>query len=219
MEHAHRLSVALQSHSRCPASLVAGWLVAAGIGMAGCASSDASGCTKDSDCAAGRICNADGRCEDRSPVDAGANASDSGGAGSDDGGSTVSDSGAAGADISGIWRLCGSAGYYVQSGGEVIAITVAQGQASAYELAADGGAVLLKGAGADGGDSTTLLSGPYDTGSRIWSPQFNWASTTNYSARLTFSADGTRFTGTLSVYGPPIAWYGGREDGSFVCAK
>jgi hypothetical protein len=195
-------------------------LLAAGVASAACSASSGSGCTKDTDCAEGRICSSDGRCEDRSPSDPGSNASDSGGTAVEEGGSTGSDSGGASSEISGIWRLCGSAGYYVQPGGEVIVITAAQGQASAYELAADGSAVVQQTAGPDGGDTTTLLSGPYDTPSRVWTPQFYESGHNVYSARLTFSADGTRFTGTLSAYGPdPITWYGGREDGTFTCSK
>jgi hypothetical protein len=134
----------------------------------------------------------------------------------DDGGTTGSDSADASADISGTWRLCGTDTYYVPSGGEVIVITAAQGQASAYELGGDGGVVVQLAAGADGGDTTTMLDGPYDAASRVWMPRFYWPNN-DYSARLTFSTDGTRFTGTLSAYGSPSAWWGGREDGSFVC--
>ena len=198
------------------------WLATSAVlGVAACSASDSSGCTKDTDCATGRICGSNGRCEDATSGSDSGSSGDSGGASSDGGATSGEASGPL--DISGEWRLCDTqaqAGnpYYIPAGGEVVSAAVAHGVASAYLLSADGGVA-----------SAPVLSGPLDQASRVWTADFfTFDSVTGKvdntypsSVRVTFSSDGTRFTAvvTLPDESGGGGWFGGREDGVFTCSK
>ncbi len=145
-------------------------------------------------------------------------------------------------DVTGTWRLCESGAsddpggfHYVAPGGVLLDLTQQQGSASASEIGGDGGVVELStgwindaGFLCDGGscgDTTVLLGGPFDPVSRVWSAGFLWphrddtgATIETYPARLTFSADGQRFTGIIDDGSGGASLFGGREDGSFTCA-
>ena len=111
-------------------------------------------------------------------------------------------------DITGTWLLCDSSaqlgqydfpggGYWVTPGGYVLRITVRQGIADGSEIGGDGGPIYRP-AGFE--QYPTVVA--------------------TYPALLTFSADGTRFTGILSNdIGVTASWFGGRDDGSFNCNR
>jgi hypothetical protein len=151
-------------------------------------------------------------------------------------------------DITGTWLLCDTAaqagqsdhpggGNYVRVGGEILDVTVQQGIASASEVGGDGGPVSESigwltdsGVACDGGscgETNVLLSGPFDPTSRVWTAGFLWPHETQYPtivetypALLTFSADGTRFTGIMDDgSGAQVSWFGGRDDGTFTCSS
>jgi hypothetical protein len=150
-------------------------------------------------------------------------------------------------DITGTWRLCDVAaesgmsdypggGTYIEQGGILLELTEQQGLATASEMSGDGGVVQqsigwIDDAGdfCDGGscgETSVLLSGPFDPVSRVWSAGFLWphgegtgGTIETYPARLTFSVDGARFTGIMDDGSGPANWFGGREDGSFACAS
>jgi hypothetical protein len=140
-------------------------------------------------------------------------------------------------DITGTWLLCDSSaqlgqydfpggGYWVTPGGYVLRITLQQGVAAGSEIGGDGGPVYRPaGFDVDSGVTSVILSGPFDPTSRVWTAGFLWPHgeqyptvVATYPALLTFSADGTRFTGILSNdVGVTASWFGGRDDGSFDC--
>ena len=150
-------------------------------------------------------------------------------------------------DITGTWRLCDVAaetggsdypggGTYLQPGGILLDVTQQGGVVSASQIGADGGAVEhttgwsddagLFCEGGSCGQTSVLLSGPFDAASRVWSaaylsPHFGDAGTDieTYPARLTFSADGDHFTGIMDDGFSGANWTGGREDGTFTCAS
>jgi len=92
------------------------------------------------------------------------------------------------------------------------------------DLAMDAGTLAATKVNVDA--STPFLSGPLDPSSRVWTADVGWPHndgqggtipTYPAAAQITFSADATRFEGTVNLPDETGTWHGGREDGTFAC--